>query len=433
MTTATVALARDPRLPLRDRLLDPIEARALLAGHLGDPVGATLDSCALVRVKYRVGESLRAVYRLGVGGREQVVAARMFTDGGSTAAYRQAVRRPLPSGALSPVARDVELDTVFWTFPNDRRLTNLGALAAVPAEFRGLLGPPWVASQLVAYAPEKSATARCLDQNAATLGYVKAYAHPEAGRHAGVLGSVAGHRLSGAGLRVPAVIASSDDRRMLWLEPVPGRPLGELRGVELAAAMRSLGGTLAVLHRLPPEGLPVFGRFDLARIHRAAEVIALARPDVADPARRLAASLVTAWRPSDAGPVHLHGDAHPRNVLVDDGRLALIDLDQAGAGDPAADLGGVLARLRHERHLGRLDDAAASALAGCLLDGYAGTGSLPPGRALRWYTAAALLAERALRAVNRVIAPALPGIGALIDEATELLDNPDPVEGAWHA
>jgi aminoglycoside phosphotransferase len=424
MTTATVALAPDSRLPGRDRLLDPVEARTVLAGHLGDPLGTTLDSAELVRVKYRVGESLRAVYRLLVRGREQVVAARMFTDGGSAAAYRRAAERTLPSGALCPVARDAGLDTVFWTFPNDRRMTNLGSLDAVPPELRSVLGPAWVASQLVAYAPEKSATARCLDQHGTTLGYVKAYAHPEARCHARVLRSVGSHRLGAGGLRVPAVLASCDVRRMLWLEPVPGAPLGDLRGTELATAMRLLGATLGVLHEVPPAGLPTFGRFDLARIRRTAEVIALARPELAEPARRLAGSLVTSWRLPEAGPVHLHGDAHPRNVLVDDGRLALIDLDQAGAGDPAADLGGVLARLRHERHLGRLDGVTAAALAGCLLDGYAETGSVPTAAALRWHTAAALLVERALRAVNRVIVPALPSIGLLIEEAAGLLADP---------
>lgn len=432
MTTTTVGLAPDQRLPWRDRLLDPVEARTLLAHHLGDPVGTTLERCEVVRVKYRVGESLRAVYRLGVGGREQIVAARMFTDGGSAAAYRQAAARAVPSGALRPMARDIGLDTVLWAFPNDRRLTDLGILDAVPAQLRNLLGPPWVASQLVAYAPEKSATARCLDSAGSTLGYVKAYAHPDARRHAGVLGSVGSRRFAAGGLRVPRVLAVSAERRMLWLEPVDGRPLAVLRGVELASAMTSLGAALGLLHRLPAEDLPAFARFDPARIAHAAVVVALARPDLAEPARRLAISLAASRPPPQSTPVHLHGDAHPRNVLVDDGRLALIDLDQAGAGEPAADLGGVLARLRHDRHLGRLDEGTAADLAGHLLEGYADTGPLPAGRTLRWHTAAALLTERVLRAVNRVILPALPGIGPLIDEAAELLDNPDAVEGARH-
>jgi hypothetical protein len=127
---------------------------------------------------------------------------------------------------------------------------------------------------------------------------------------------------------------------------------GDVRrtAADVMLARGSLGWTpaVALLHRLPARELPRFARLDLERLRGAAEVIGRARPELGGGAARLAAALAAA-RPAAGEAVHLHGDVHPRNVLVDGGRLALIDLDQAGAGQPAADLGSVLARLRQDR------------------------------------------------------------------------------------
>lgn len=421
MTTTTTAglLAHDPRLPYRDLLLDPEVAGRRLALRLRSGWAADVSGCELTRVKYRVGESLRVVYRLRVDGDEQLVAARMFTGGASAEIYRKAAARAVPSRSLRPVARDAELDTVIWTFPNDRKLDNLTALDVVPAGLRGKLPRRWQRSQLVAYAPEKSATARCLDPLGETIAYVKAYALPEAERHARVLEHVRSHPLTSGRLRVPAVLGRSDSYRMLWLEAIEGRQLAELRGDELARGLEAFGSALAILHGLPATGLAPFARLEVPRLRVAAEVIGRARPELVDVAARLAARLA-ATRPPEGRPVHLHGDVHPRNVLVDQGRLALIDLDQAGAGQPAADLGSVLARIGQDLELGVLDPAGAAEAGGRFLRAYAATRPLPDAASLRWHTAAALLAERALRAVNRVIPLTLPHLGALLTQAAEL-------------
>ena len=419
MTAIAALLAHDPRLPDRDLLLDPEVAGRRLALRLRSGWAADICGCELVRVKYRVGESLRAVYRLRVDGDEQLVAARMFTGGAGAEVYRKAAARAVPSRSLRPVARDAELDTVMWTFPNDRKLDNLPALDVVPDGLRDRLPRRWEHSRLVAYAPEKSATARCLDEAGETIAYVKAYAQPEAERHARVLDTVRQHPLTRGRVRVPAVLGRSDAHRMLWLEAIEGRQLGELRGAELAQGLESFGAALATVHGLPATGLAPFARLEVPRLRVAAEVIGRARPELAGMAARLAEHLA-ATRPPDGEPVLLHGDVHPRNVLVDQGRLALIDLDQAGAGQPAADLGSVLARIGQDLELGLLDPAAAYGAGGRFLHAYAAVRPLPGRASLRWHTAAALLAERSLRAVNRVIPVTLPHLGALLTQAAEL-------------
>ena len=76
---AAVDLAPDPVLPRRDDLLDDRVVGARL-GELLDRAwgdGAAGD-CTRVRAKYRLGESLRATYRVGPDGGRRLVSARMF-------------------------------------------------------------------------------------------------------------------------------------------------------------------------------------------------------------------------------------------------------------------------------------------------------------------------------------------------------------------
>jgi aminoglycoside phosphotransferase (APT) family kinase protein len=68
---------------------------------------------------------------------------------------------------------------------------------------------------------------------------------------------------------------------------------------------------------------------------------------LADAGRPLDAALRTIWAdalaaPLDVAPTWLHGDPHPRNVLVAGGRITgIIDWGDVAAGDRAADLAGI--------------------------------------------------------------------------------------------
>ena len=212
---------------------------------------------------------------------------------------------------------------------------------------------------------------------------------------------------------------------MLVVEAVEGRRIEALRGPELLDAMRRFGTALAALHSLPvPAGLPRFTRLDAARQAPAAELIGRARPDVAAAADRLAADLVAA-APAAGDDVVLHGDVHLKNGLAQGRRVALIDLDQAGLGPAAADLGSALAGLRYH-HLVGDEVARGGRVQRALLDGYADARDLPAAATLRWHIAAALLSERALRAVNRIRPDGLALLGAVLSDARAALVEEGP-------
>jgi tRNA A-37 threonylcarbamoyl transferase component Bud32 len=403
-------LAPDPALPQRDLLLDPRIVAPVLERQLGLAGPLDLTRCEVGRVKYRLGESLRVRYRVEADGRGYEVAGRMFRAGGGETAYRRALQCVVATGALRPVGWSPGLETVFWTFPNDRRL-RLGAVAELPR----LLGRPVRALQLVAYAPEKSATVRC-DGEGGPLGYAKLYADDGATRAHALY-----ERLSAARAPVPRVLAFDSSLRTLVVEPLAGRPLAALSGDELVHGYRLVGGAVARLHQLGEPGPARFRRLDPERLAVAAELIARARPDAAAPARALARELL---RDGPREPdVCLHGDLHPKNALIDGWRVGLVDLDQSAGGPASADIGSALAGLRYERVADGLAAEAETALADAFLAGYEAVRPLPAPAALRRATAAALLAERALRAVNRVRPRGLAALVPLLDEARAVLDG----------
>jgi aminoglycoside phosphotransferase len=381
-------LAPDPAVPRRDALLDG----AAVARALG------ASGCERTYAKYRVGESLRVVHRTDAG---KHVAARSFRD--PAAAYARA----LGDGARPGVICAPELDAVLWAFPDDRRIAALPLLAGPSAALDRLLGARCAGTRLVAYAAERSATAACLDSHGRVVAFAKVHAGEGAARERRATESVrAALGAGGALLRVPGVLGG--DGAALALEPLPGRRLDTLPAGARERGLERLGAALATLHGLrPPGDAPShhgasFRRLAPDRLARAVGAIATAQPGAGRAAAELLAALL--GRHADAaGPeVCLHGDANPRNALLDGDRVSLIDLEDVAAGPAAADLGQVLAGLLCERAAGDLPQAAERRLAHALLRGYAAVAP-PPGReTLAWHTAASVLARRALTAVNRV-------------------------------
>jgi aminoglycoside phosphotransferase (APT) family kinase protein len=419
----TLALAPDPAVPARDVLLDRAEMAERLAVLMGADGPLDVDHCARGRVKYRVGGSLRVVHELEISGTRFLVAGRTFPDGRSEKVYERALATARPVGPLHGVAHDPELEAVFWTFPNDRKVSTLHELVPHTDTVSRLLGRPIARTLLAAYAPEKAATAACFDELAGRpVAYAKVFA--DAGElaasrraHTAVFDALGSFSST---LRVPAVLACDEEQQILVVEAVEGRRVDTLRGPEHLEAMRRFGAALATLHSLPaPPGVAPFTRLEPSRQAPAAELVGRARPDLAAAAERLAGALAFE-APAAVEPVCLHGDVHLKNGLLQARRIALIDLDQVGLGPAAADLGSAMAAIRYQALVA--DEAARGArLQRALLDGYASLRELPDAHALRWHVAAALLSERALRAVNRIRPEGLARLGAVIADARAAL------------
>jgi Ser/Thr protein kinase RdoA (MazF antagonist) len=345
------------------------------------------------------------------------VSVRTFRDGRSATAYHSALETALPAHPLPAVAHDEELDAVFWTFPNDRRIRDLGLLGD-PAALGQLLGRAPADARLVAYVPESSATARCVDEHGRVLAYAKVYAGDGAERARRVREALPDSIAAGsARVRLPRLLASCAARRTLLFEPLEGPT--PLHAVPPERSMRRIGAALAALHWLPvPAAAPRFERHDSDGLHTAAGVIASLRPELADTAERLAVRL-DAGRPPAERVVCLHGDLHLHNALVRPDAIALVDLDDVSRGPRAADLARVLAALANLGALGELPVREELRLAHELLAGYAGEATVPAAESLEWHVAATLLVRHAAKSLSRFRPRALARIEAVLARAEE--------------
>jgi Phosphotransferase enzyme family len=407
-------LAADAAVPQRDVLLDRDAVADLLADRLLG--GRAVGGCERRYAKYRVGHSLRVVYEFSHRRRRHHVAARTFAAGTSAAAFERT--QPVVNGPLAPVVHVPELDTVLWTFPNDRRLSTLPLLTGRSPALDRLVGRPIAATRLVAYAAERSASAQCLDEGGRVLAYAKVMADGGAGAERRVLEAISSEVGAGdADLGVPRVIGTSELHSAVAVEPVAGRRLDGLDRDALAPALGRLGAALAALHGVRPLPGHRFERLDTDRLTNAVSVIARARPQDGPAAAELLAALLSRAQPWGP-PAHLHGDVNPRNAILDGRRIVLIDMEHAAAGPAAADLGQVLAGLLLAQSMGATGGPAP---ADALVAGYATRSPAPDPRALRWFTAACILARCALPAVNRVRPLTLLHLRPALDAARGLL------------
>jgi aminoglycoside phosphotransferase len=423
-TSAPTWLARDPVLPQRDLLLDEREVANRLSDLLSAGGPITIGHCKKQRIKYRIGESLRVLYHIDVDGRNHVVAARTSaTNNCESNSERRVINSLLESGLRSAV-HDSELQIDFWLYPNDRKINGLEAFHRIPPSLSKIGAADWISSELVAYSPEKCATARCLDGNGAVIGYAKIYAGDEGQRifqtYSALSANLAGNTCVP---RIARALAYSKAHRLLLLEAVPGKRVADLKGADLLCGFHSLGSMLALLHHCsPPEDVPRFKRLDVENLQKAAKLISQARPDVTELAFRLSFELCSQL-PLDDDVVCLHGDVHPKNGIVRNGEVTLIDLDQAAVGLPAADIGSLLAACRYCWCVGAISKSDEDAMVESFLGGYQSVRRLPDAESLRWHVAAALLGERALRSVNRIRPEGLLHLQALLSNAGEILHS----------
>jgi Ser/Thr protein kinase RdoA (MazF antagonist) len=420
------ALAPDPLLPQRDTLLSAHEMAQRFSTLLSTSAAHTphtLTRCEWTRAKYRIGESLRVLYHLQIGNTAYAVTARTFRNGASAQAYQVATRTALPCGPLPAVVHDPTLDTVFWTFPNDRKIAHLSLLHDVPPHTFQLLGQPWVESRLVSYAPERAAIAQCLSTDGTILAYAKLYAGTEGEQSYAIHNALCQHLpADDPHLRLPRAFAYTERERLLLLEPIAGQHAEALEDDALPDATRRFGAAVARLHSLPPPpNVPEFPHLIISALHTAARLLAQVRPEIGEGAERLVHELQNRWDADDELSVCLHGDVNFKNWLATAHGVTLIDLDAVSTGPAAADIGGVLSGLWYRYRVGRFSAARERQLSRAFLAGYAAVRPLPSPAIVRWYTAAALLAERVLRAVTRIRPEGLPHLNTLLADAHALL------------
>jgi aminoglycoside phosphotransferase (APT) family kinase protein len=391
----TDLVRRDPALPGLALVLDPEAFIGALRRSLPQ---ADLDASAarITYVKYKPGTNCLVGYRLTMAGRGLDVYAKAYGANASKK-LQKAHEQPGQPGALGQGRIPLNDDQVVVSvFPNDAKVRALPSLAEAETRLRllGELFPDrptlWVGTvQGLVYKPERRYVARLLTE-AGAQAVLKFYTQP--GYRA-----VQRHRKpheARSPLRLASPLGESDRHAALAFEWLPGRLLSEtiLDPQFDAQAVATVGAALAQLHAQAPEGLKRLTReTEASTLLSQAHVLSLVCPHLAKQAealaRRIAAYLVN--RP----PVYrlIHGDFHARQVLLNGGTAAILDLDRAVCADPMIDLGLFAAHLEREVIRGNLPASRVAPLVQALLEGYAAAIRQPITDEIQLYTAVELL------------------------------------------
>ncbi len=249
----------------------------------------------------------------------------------------------------------------YYLYPNDRRLPGLrveaeaeSALCLVNAHVLSLSARR-ARVGLVRYLPGYRAVLRH------RMGRVKLYAR--VARPANVETLLRAYRLTGqSGYVLPNLVGSWSEGGIIWLTEIAGENLRRrIRKGKLPNVEQLLGGLAGLWQGKVEAGS---GRgFNLSRAYRSARRSfrhhlrdAASAGQLLKEAEQGLGGFVEAWQPSGLAHNDFYDD---QLLLMKDGRLALVDFEETGLGDPLLDVGNFLAHLRWSARFGRGRSAVA--------------------------------------------------------------------------
>lgn len=425
----------------------------------------TIRDCQIARVKYKPGKNCRICYRLEIFDAKnmisavEMISAIVYPRGGSHSRFRKARQQPLKK---TPFGKGVlhipELDMVLWIFPNDRKLTFLPKIQQrewiqrniLPVIVAKMAGKDWkvrdFSSHVVHYVPEHASTQR-LDiivenRETAVQGafsvFGKTYYDAEGERTFENMQRLwqTPARLTG-NLNIAQPLAYFPESRSLWQAGLTGKTLFEL-GIgtkKFFAGLRNAAKTLAVLHdtrisiATDSENDDIF-----EKLTTAADLVGKIQhsnlPQLNATVEKLQK---TAAHISDSPRVILHGDLHLKNFIIHRDQAALIDLDNLLAGPPARDLGSFVAGIFYTGLIKKISGDILRQTVDIFLQSYRENASAKIAEAdLRWHIAAALIYERAFRAISRLKSPKLDLLGHLSQLAAQIFEEPQHSQDPYH-
>ena len=373
-------VARETALPGLATLLDREAFAAAFASAVA-PVAVRRPRVRYLR--YKPHTSCLVLYQVELDGKDVTVYGRAHR----ATAHEKLASASDPTAAAPPVGASTlvlqELSVAVHLFPDDRRLRGLRHLTDSETRWRLLSkvlpGNPelWTADlRALRYKPERRFVG-VLEGEGGRRAVVKVHAGQEFRRALEVARALGQDELAAApgGVRLPGMLGRSRRRGLIASEWLEGRSLedtlrdpdGEPGGGAVA------GAALAALHAQSPRGLRPYLDGDVAqRLREEVDAIAHIEPDLAGPAGEVAAHAAEEIAGAPPSECPLHGDFSADQVLLRGNEAAIVDLDEAAYGHPAADLGSFIARLEAEALGGRMSLKRSREVIEDLLGGYRG-------------------------------------------------------------
>lgn len=408
----------DERLPQLVTIASEAAMAQLFAAHL-EP-GITLRRCRIREARYYPGHACLLAYNLklqSATGEASLLTlyGRAFGDEAVPEAFRSRPPLATPVGRLPSFLP--QLGLALWTFPDDPGVFGLadvwrrgGATFDRPGV---LVHAPWgerrpgLETVLVSYVPAKRCILRYdrLDHARPEPFFGKVYANEDAA----VLFRQMQDLWDYSQRRAPELVLARPlgcDARLnaLW----QGSPGGEglldaLDADDLPATMRRVAAALAALHRADLRPTRVWRLEEEAvKLERARAALGRFYPTLRRQIDSVLGALVLNAPAEAARLVPVHGDFHCNQVLVQEDRVAIIDFDLFGMGDPLHDVARFLSRFRAYAQ-GKLSAELLERAQENFLSTYEILVPWPvERRRLGWLMAALLVNRQALKAVKRL-------------------------------
>ena len=334
------------------------------------------NPCALV-LCYELQLDDRARGRRG----RQLLMAHVYRDGRSAQAHARHGGDVLVAPAFGePLVHVPQLDMLVWALPNDPELPQL-ALLLDPVRAARRLPPEWregqtVQVELLRYTPQQRATLRYTALAAAAPGqaaprvlYAKTFNDDRARDiHARFAYFWSQAQADADAPLVAQPLACDAGTRTALQAPAVGVPLLDvLRRMppgDPAAArlMQGVARALARLHRAPlvPAATATLhsAAYGVAEARRRQTKIGRIHASLAARAKRVADAIeARAARQAERALGLIHGDFHPDQIWIHEGRVVLFDFDEFTYGDPMEDLATFVLKLQQAgvaRELGQL-------------------------------------------------------------------------------
>lgn len=293
----------------------------------------------------------------GGGHGSQRLIAQVFRPGLAAAAWtlqdRGALVAPRFGQALAHVPA---LNLLLWALPNDpglpqlrRLLDPVRAIAALPETLRPAAAAGGLRVELLRYAPNRRATLRCSfgegAGQAAGVLYGKTFADARAADvDARFRWFWAQAQRDAQAPLVAEPLGVDVATRTAWQAAAVGEPLRSRLATEDAALwLGRVARALARLHDAPlaqtTTARPRSVAHWLPEVRRRQHKIGRAEPALAARAQRIAEAIEAhAAHPATRPLGLIHGDCHPEQFWLHDGRVVLFDFDEFTLGDPMEDL-----------------------------------------------------------------------------------------------
>jgi hypothetical protein len=319
----------------------------------------------------------------GLGG-TQTLYAKVYRAGLAEDVYRKQDRNRLVRPAFGPaLAYLPELDMVLWALPNDPGLPQLARLMD-PAQARRLLPSATLSTarldrpevELLRYEPECRATLRYTLKDASGTEVCTLYAKTFSDDRARDV-----HRrfayfwqLAQTDPDAPLVarpLGYSEAVHTAWQAAARGMPLlHALHADHATCLIARLAYALARLHAAPVTlsrgGTPRSAEHWVTESRRRQKKISRADPALAARVARVVEVIERQAGRQTTRPLGLiHGDFHPGQVWVNEGRVVLFDFDEFTLGDPMEDLASFVVKLEQAGTRPELTSALIEQYAAC--------------------------------------------------------------------